>query len=190
VPYIYHPLGVASLVIEFGGNEDQVIAALLHDVVEDCGQAHAAIIRDQFGDAVATIVEACTDGSAEGKAAHADPEAKRKDWMRRKLTYISHLIEASDDTLLVSACDKLHNARAIVQDLEAGHDVFVRFTGKREGTLAYYYSLGKIFLDRRIPPAALVVSTANRLHEISNDAPRITLEELAVTEGLRFGNHE
>ncbi len=67
IPYVYHPLAVASLVIEFGGNEDQAIVAVLHDVVEDCGQAHAAIIRAQFGNAVADIVEACTDGTAEGK---------------------------------------------------------------------------------------------------------------------------
>lgn len=184
VPYIYHPLGVASLVIEFRGNEDQIIAALLHDVVEDCGQAHAAIIREQFGEWVATIIEACTDGTAEGKAAHADPEAKRKDWMRRKLAYIAHLDEASDDTLLVSACDKLHNARAIIQDLEAGNDIFAQFTGKRDGTLAYYYSLAKIFVDRQVPPAALVLGAAIRLHELANGAPLTTLEELAAAEGL------
>lgn len=185
IPYLYHPIAVASLVIEFGGSEDQAIAGLLHDVVEDCGAAHAAVIRMQFGDDVAEIVEACTDGTAETKASHTTPEDKRNDWMRRKLTYVAHLSDAPDETLLVSACDKLHNARAIVQDLEAGHDVFARFTGKRVGTLAYYYSLAKIFIERQVPAAALLMSVANRMHELANGASPITLERLAAAEGLR-----
>jgi (p)ppGpp synthase/HD superfamily hydrolase len=179
IPYLYHPLAVASLVIEFGGNEDQAIAGLLHDVVEDCGQAHAAIIREQFGDEVAAIVEACTDGTAEGKASHSDPQAKRKDWMRRKLAYIAHLNDASDNTLLVSACDKLHNARAIVQDLEAGHDVFERFTGKRDGTLAYYYSLAKLFDERRVPSARPFIAVVQRMLELAECATPAMLSELA-----------
>lgn len=65
IPYLYHLLGVASLVIEFGGDEDQAIAGLLHDTLEDCGEAHEPIIRAQFGDRVADIVVACTDGTAE-----------------------------------------------------------------------------------------------------------------------------
>jgi len=141
IPYLYHLLGVASLVIEFGGNEDQVIAGLLHDTIEDCGAEHETTIRAQFGEAVADIVQACTDGTAEGKAAHTDPEAKRRDWIERKLAYLAHLKTAPDQTLLVSACDKLHNARAIVQDLEdpdVGTRVFDRFTGGRDGTLGYY----------------------------------------------------
>jgi (p)ppGpp synthase/HD superfamily hydrolase len=83
IPYIYHLLGVASLVIEFGGSEDQAIAGLLHDTLEDCGASHEAAIREQFGDAVADIVKDCTDGTAEGKASHTDPEAKRRDWIER-----------------------------------------------------------------------------------------------------------
>jgi (p)ppGpp synthase/HD superfamily hydrolase len=118
IPYLYHLLGVASLVIEFGGNEDQVIAGLLHDTVEDCGAGQEAAIRTQFGDAVTNIVMDCTDGAAEGKASHTDPEAKRRDWVKRKLAYLAHLKRAPDAALLVSACDKLHNARAIVQGLD------------------------------------------------------------------------
>lgn len=120
--------------IEFGGSEDQAIAGLLHDVIEDCGEAHELIIRAQFGHAVADIVRACTDGTAEGKATHATHEAKREDWMARKRAYLAHLECAQDDVLLVSGCDKLHNARAIVQDLEdpeVGVKVFDRFTGGR-----------------------------------------------------------
>ena len=79
IPYIHHLLGVASLVIEFGGNEDQAIAGLLHDTLEDCGAAHEGVIRSQFGDVVAAIVCDCTDGTAEGKASHADADARRRD---------------------------------------------------------------------------------------------------------------
>lgn len=185
IPYLYHPIAVASLVIEFGGSEDQAIAGLLHDVVEDCGAAHAAVIRGQFGDDVADIVEACTDGTAEKKASHTTPDEKRNDWMRRKLTYIAHLESAPAETLLVSACDKLHNARAIIQDLETGHDVFARFTGERDGTLAYYYSLARIFVERHVPPAGLVMIAAKEMHELANHPSPITLEELAAAQALR-----
>ena len=157
IPYIYHLLAVSSLVIEFGGNEDQAIAGLLHDVIEDCGAAHGPRIRAEFGDNVGRIVEACTDGTAEGKAVHADPEARRLDWVRRKEAYLQHLAEADDEVLLVSACDKLHNARAIVQDLEdpaLGTKVFERFTGGREGTLWYYDTLVETFTARGTPATA------------------------------------
>lgn len=140
IPYLYHLLGVASLVIEHGGNEDQAIAGLLHDVIEDCGEPHRALVRAQFGDAVGKIVDDCTDGSAEQKATHSDPDAKGQDWTRRKLTYLAHLAKADDTTLLVSGCDKLHNARAILTDLEnpnVGTKVFDRFTAGRDGTLRY-----------------------------------------------------
>lgn len=156
IPYIYHLLGVSSLVIEFGGSEDQAIAGLLHDVIEDCGAHHGPLVRDAFGDNVARIVLACTDGTAEDKAEHADAEAKRRDWLRRKQAYLKHLSEADDEVLLVSGCDKLHNARAIVQDLEdpsVGDGVFGRFSGRRDGTLWYYASLHEIFSARAAPTA-------------------------------------
>jgi (p)ppGpp synthase/HD superfamily hydrolase len=168
IPYLYHLLAVSSLVLEFGGNEDQAIAALLHDVIEDCGATHAAAIRSAFGDAVAAIVVACTDGSAEARAEHATPEAKRADWTARKQHYLSHLAEASDEVLLVSCCDKLHNARAIVQDLEdpaVGAAVFQRFTGGKGGTLWYYDALSRIFSSRGSPPAACFERVVARLHD-------------------------
>lgn len=169
IPYLYHLLGVASLVIEFGGNEDQAIAGLLHDVIEDCGEAHEPIIRAQFGDAAADIVLACTDGTAEGKSTRADAEAKKADWLARKHAYLAHLVQAPDDVLLVSGCDKLHNARAIVQDLESplvGVAVFERFTGGRDGSLWYYRALADIFTARGAPSASVLqvaVAQLNRL---------------------------
>ncbi|GAA0243699.1 HD domain-containing protein [Rhodanobacter caeni] len=178
IPYLYHLLGVASLVIEFGGNEDQVIAGLLHDTVEDCGAGQEAIIRRQFGDAVANIVMDCTDGTAEGKASHTDPEAKRRDWVERKLAYLAHLRQASDATLLVSACDKLHNARAIVQDLEdpeVATRVFDRFTGGRDGTLGYYQALTEIFSTRGVKVARVLDSTVDVMHALAGVEKRKAL---------------
>jgi (p)ppGpp synthase/HD superfamily hydrolase len=178
IPYIYHLLGVASLVIEFGGSEDQAIAGLLHDTLEDCGASHEAVIREQFGDAVADIVRACTDGTAQGKASHTDADAKRRDWTERKLTYLAHLKTASEQTLLVSACDKLHNARAIVQDMEnpdVGTRVFERFTGGREGTLGYYQALAEIFSSRGVPVASVLDATVAWMHELAGAGTRVAL---------------
>ncbi len=178
IPYIYHLLGVASLVIEFGGCEDQAIAGLLHDTLEDCGAAHEAVIRAQFGDAVADIVVDCTDGTAEGKASHTDPADKRHDWTARKLQYLAHLRIASGQTPLVSACDKLHNARAIVQDLQDPHvgtRVFERFTGGRESTLAYYQALAEIFLAHGLPVARVLDATVARMHALAGAEERTAL---------------
>ncbi|MBS0382341.1 MAG: HD domain-containing protein [Proteobacteria bacterium] len=166
IPYIAHLLGVASLVLDHGGDEDQAIAALLHDVVEDQGSHHEALIRNQFGERVADIVKACTDGTQEGKAAASTPEEKRRDWERRKRTYLAHLEHADDDALLVSGCDKLHNARAIVGDLrdpEIGAAVFERFTGKRDGTLWYYRELARIFSARGVACAAALAQAAENM---------------------------
>lgn len=178
ISYIHHLLGVASLVIEFGGSEDQAIAGLLHDTLEDCGAAHEAMIRAQFGDTVANIVNACTDGTAEGKAQHAGPEAKRRDWLMRKQAYLAHLKAADEQTLLVSACDKLHNARAIVQDLEdpaVGSKVFGRFTAGREGTLGYYQSLSEIFNASPLPVAKVLDGVVGWMHELAGVQTRTAL---------------
>jgi len=180
IPYIYHLLGVASLVIEFGGSEDQAIAGMLHDTLEDCGAAHEAMIRAQFGDTVANIVKACTDGTAEGKASHTDPEPKRRDWIERKLAYLEHLKTASEQTLLVSACDKLHNARAIVQDLEdpdVGTRVFERFTGGRDGTLGYYQALAEIFSALEVKATRVLDATVERMHVLGGATVRVALTE-------------
>ena len=179
IPYLYHLLGVASLVIEFGGNEDQAIAGLLHDTIEDCGAAHEQMIRAQFGDAVANIVVDCTDGTAEGKASHTDPEAKRRDWVERKRDYLAHLREADQQTLLVSACDKLHNARAIVQDMDdpnVGSRVFDRFTGGRDGTLGYYQSLAEIFSASGVKVAPVLDAAVAWMHELAGVDERTGLE--------------
>lgn len=178
IPYLYHLLGVSSLVLEFGGDEDQAIAGLLHDVIEDCGSEHEAKIRAKFGDAVTAIVLACTDGSAEAKSTATDPVTKLADWRRRKIAYLSHLAGESDVALLVSACDKLHNARAIVGDLEnsaVGPAVFERFTAGRDGTLAYYHSLSRIFSERSSPVTRALDLTVARMHTLAGSATRQSL---------------
>lgn len=142
IPYISHLLAVSSLVMEHGGNEDQAIAALLHDVLEDCGAHHEAAIRAQFGDAVADIVLGCTDATA-------DEKRDQGGWYARKEAYVAHLREAPAATLLVSACDKLHNARAIASDFATlGDALFERFNAKKDGTQWYYRALNTVFTER------------------------------------------
>jgi (p)ppGpp synthase/HD superfamily hydrolase len=138
IPYIAHLMGVASLVLEAGGDEDLAIAALLHDVVEDCGGAPMLKeVRRRFGPRVAKIVEDCTD---------ADTTPKPP-WRARKEKYIAHLAAADAGTLLVAAADKLNNVRSILSDYRAiGESVWSRFTGGREGTLWYYRTLRDVFL--------------------------------------------
>lgn len=170
IPYLSHLLAVATLVIEHGGNEDQAIAGLLHDTIEDYGHAHEAAIRDRFGDAVAEIALACTDGTAEAKSAPADAEARRRDWEARKQAYLAHLAEAPDQVLLVSACDKLHNARAVLRDLEdpaVGRAVFARFTGGVDGTLWYYRALAALFAARGSVVARELAGTVRRMEGLA-----------------------
>ncbi|HEY1659471.1 MAG TPA: HD domain-containing protein [Candidatus Sulfotelmatobacter sp.] len=133
IPYIAHLMGVASLVLEFGGDEDLAIAALLHDVVEDCGgEPMLREVRQRFGTRVAKIVDGCTDAY----------EIPKPPWRERKENYIRHLKTADAGTRLVSAADKLNNVRSILADYrEVGEVVWERFNGGREGTLWYYRTL-------------------------------------------------
>ncbi len=146
IPYIAHLMGVASLVLEFGGDEDLAIAALLHDVVEDCGGAlMLKEVRRKFGSRVAKIVDGCTDSDTEPKPP----------WRERKETYIEHLRSADGETRLVSAADKLNNVRSILSDYrEVGESIWDRFNGGREGTLWYYRALLEEFL--RGEPSRLI----------------------------------
>jgi len=138
IPYIAHLMGVASLVLEAGGDEDLAIAALLHDVVEDCGGAPMLKeVGRRFGKRVTHVVAGCTDAET-----HPKPP-----WQERKEKYIEHLKHADADTRLVSAADKLNNLRSIVSDYRAiGESVWSRFNGGRDGTLWYYRSLRDVFL--------------------------------------------
>ena len=141
IPYVSHLLAVAAIVLEHGGDEDQACAALLHDAVEDGGAQWEPVIAEQFGPRVAAIVRACTDADT----------LPKPPWRARKEAYLAHLEHEGADALLVSAADKLHNARAIVADLEThGPAMFSRFNAGREGTLWYYAALSEVF-SRRLP---------------------------------------
>ncbi len=163
IPYLAHPMGVASIALDHGADEDQAIAALLHDAVEDGGQHFAEIIREQFGDRVADIVEGCTDGVP-------DASGIKEAWLPRKQRYIAHLRQSPEDVLLVSGSDKLHNARAIVEDLlNIGRSVFDRFTATPEQTIWYYETLSEIFTERGTPIAKPLADTVNRMKQLSNE---------------------
>ena len=140
VPYVSHLLAVSSLVIENGGDEDQAIAALLHDAIEDQGgpKARAEILR-RYGERVTRIVEGCTDSQA-------DPKPP---WRARKEAFIAGISEKSPSVLLVCAADKLHNARCILSDYRnVGEKVWERFKGGgREGTLWYYRELANALIQ-------------------------------------------
>jgi (p)ppGpp synthase/HD superfamily hydrolase len=146
IPYIAHLMGVASLVLEAGGDEDLAIAALLHDVVEDCGGVPMLKeVRRRFGSRVAKVVDGCTDS-------YGDPKPP---WRERKENYIAHLKTADADTRLVSAADKLNNVRSIVSDYRAiGESIWSRFNGGRDGTLWYYRTLRDKFLREAEPDYA------------------------------------
>ena len=147
VPYISHLIGVTSLVLDDGGGEDEAIAALLHDAVEDQGGAPTLRrIKQQFGSDVAAIVAACSDTDLTPKPP----------WRERKESYIAHLHnpDLPTGTLRVSLADKLHNARAILFDLEAGHDVFERFNAGRDEQRWYYDALATTFGELTDSPMA------------------------------------
>jgi (p)ppGpp synthase/HD superfamily hydrolase len=163
IPYISHLMSVSALVMEFGGDEDQAIAGLLHDALEDCGPEHEKAIRANWGSRVAKIVQDCTDGVP-------DADGKKADWHTRKRIYLEHLLSVDIDSLLVSACDKLHNARSIVSDIRAGHDVFARFNAGRDGTLWYYQSLAEAIssrLGKSAPIARELTSAVACMNELA-----------------------
>ena len=147
IPYLSHLMSVAALVLENGGDEDQAIAGLLHDVIEDAEPPSRILyirseIEKLFGVRVLGIVESCTDGEP-------DAEGLKPPWKPRKEAYIQRLEAKDADTLLVSCCDKLHNAKSILLDLKSvGNAVFDRFTASKEETIWYYQSLSEIFIRK------------------------------------------
>ncbi len=149
IPYLSHVMAASTLVLEYGGDEDQAIAALLHDSIEDQGYCYtggvAALrkeINRRYGAEVLAIVEACTDSDTQPKPP----------WRKRKEAYIVHMAGAPLPVLRVSAADKLHNARCILADYrQIGESLWERFSADREQVLWYYRSLIDAFRDAGAP---------------------------------------
>lgn len=166
IPYLAHLIGVASLVLEHGADEDTAIAALLHDAPEDQGgYAMLAQIKVRFGDRVGKIVEGCTDTF----------ENPKPSWSDRKVAFLANLADSQRGadlaTCIVSVADKLHNARAILHDLRyEGIAVFDRFSATQEQVGWYYGSLAQI-LHRRLSGERAIALAGALLH---------TLDELAA----------
>ena len=125
IPYLSHLWSVAAIVMENGGTDRQVAAALLHDVVEDHGgQPRLDDVRDRFGDDVADMVAALSDSIVDTTTG-----AEKPPWKDRKMAYLERLRKVEEKTLLVSASDKLHNLRSIVSDYRTiGPDFWGRFS--------------------------------------------------------------
>lgn len=142
VPYVAHLLAVTSLVLEHGGDEDEAIAAALHDAVEDQGgDATRAEILRRFGQRVAAIVDGCTDTD----------QTPKPPWQQRKEAYLAALESADRSVLLVSAADKVHNLQSIVSDYrQLGEALWDRFSGGRNGTLWYFRTVTDV-VRRRLP---------------------------------------
>lgn len=159
-PYIGHLLGVTSIVLTHGGDEDEAIAALLHDAVEDQGgKPRLREIQRKFGARVARIVEGCTDSDVEPKPP----------WLERKTEYLRHLRRADSSVRLVSAADKLYNARETLEDLRTHRDaLWKRFKGGKQGTLWYYREVGKIL--RRKGPKELAAELERVVRELTRAA--------------------
>jgi GTP pyrophosphokinase len=140
IPYVSHLMAVTALVLENGGDEDQAIAAILHDSVEDQGEfLTIERIRERFGVRVAEIVDACMDAD----------ELPKPPWRERKEAYIASIQHKSDDAVLVSLSDQVHNARSILSDYKyVGENLWNRFRGGGEGTLWYYRESVNAFRGR------------------------------------------
>jgi (p)ppGpp synthase/HD superfamily hydrolase len=149
IPYVAHVLGVASLALEYASDEDEGIAALLHDAIEDAPAALGpdkagavrAWIRLKFGERVLEIVEGCTDTD----------EDPKPPWRTRKEQYIARIAHEGPSVLLVSMADKLHNVRALERDYRAvGDALWGRFNpeARRDGTLGYYRGLVTAYAER------------------------------------------
>ena len=163
IPYIAHLMNVCALVLEADGDEDQAIAALLHDAMEDAGGlATLDTIRRLFGDRVAIAVESCSDSTT------TDPNEKPP-WRGRKEKYLEHLLHASQDALLVSAADKLHNARSILADYRKWReDLWPRFNAPKKDQL-WFYGAMVTTLRQTSAPKALVDELETVVNELNRE---------------------
>ena len=169
IPYVTHLLAVAAIVGENDGTEDEVIAALLHDAIEDTDATYQTL-AERFDEPVADIVQACSDTDVKPKPA----------WEKRKKDYIAHLVGASESVRLVSAADKLANSRSVLADLRVlGEALWCRFNGGKEGTLWYYRSLVSVF---KIAGSSPTVGKHDRTTAVVKELDRVVSEIEELTE--------
>lgn len=166
VPYLSHLMSVSALVLEHGGTEDQAIAALLHDAVEDApageGPAVLADLEQRFGADVAGVVAACSDSTNDG------PEGKAP-WRERKENYIAGLTAKREDALLVTACDKIHNGSRIAADVRTfGSDFWTTFNAGRDELVWYYRSCGEV-LSERLPGTTAALELARVVDDLASN---------------------
>jgi (p)ppGpp synthase/HD superfamily hydrolase len=159
IPYLSHLMAVSALVLEHGGDEEQAIAALLHDAIEDVGADLEPGIAERFGTRVARIVRDCSDTDV-----HPKPP-----WHTRKRAYLAHLEAANADALLVSACDKLHNGQSLLRDLRTwGTATFSRFNAAGPDTLWLYGALSEVYTRRMPGPLARELAlTVDAMHRLA-----------------------
>jgi GTP pyrophosphokinase len=156
IPYVAHLLAVSSLVLEDGGDEEEAIAALLHDAIEDTPVSYADI-EARFGRDVAAIVQGCTDTDVMPKPP----------WRGRKEAYLAHLADAPPEVIRVSLADKVHNARSLLFDYRLmGEDLWARFNPEAD-QIWYYRSLVDVF--RRVSRSPLV----DELHRVVGELERV-----------------
>ena len=158
VPYIAHLISVSALVWEDDGSEDQAIAALLHDAIEDAGQSHTSI-AERFGSAVADIVRDCTDTSGPSVGGAKEP------WLLRKTRYLASLEHKPDSSLLVTAADKAHNAGDMVLDARRDPAMWSKFNAGLEGSLWYLLRMQQQ-LKRRLPQSRSVERLGEAVSEL------------------------
>ena len=190
VPYISHLIAVSALVWEDGGDEEQAIAALLHDAIEDAGVSGSQI-ASRFGPRVAQIVVDCTDTSGAVEAG-----GEKEPWLIRKTRYIEHLQSASTDSLLVSAADKAHNARDMVLDARRDPAMWPKFNAGLDGSAWYLQTLHQVFAQH-LPHSRSVALLGESLQEILSSAavlaavpPGSTAEQWAADYLNRSGQQQ
>jgi GTP pyrophosphokinase len=161
-PYVAHLLGVAALALEHGADEDEAIAALLHDAIEDQGGVPTGEeIRRRFGDRVAEIVVGCSDTD----------QMPKPPWRQRKEAYLEHLRHAPPSVRLISACDKLDNLRSLLAGYRAaGEAIWEHFRGGREGTLWYHRRVVQTL--RKFGPSRLLDELERAVAELERAVAR------------------
>jgi len=164
VPYIAHLLGTASIALEYGANEAEAIAALLHDAIEDQGGTPTReAIRRRFGDAITAIVDGCTDADT----------IPKPPWRQRKEAYIARIPTTSASVRLVTAADKLYNARSVLKDYRVlGEELWQRFAGGKAGTLWYYRALVEaLHAAASTPLVAELDRVVTEIEQLASDSP-------------------